>query len=431
MYGYKKDLVIFAIFIFSALSVFLATPDIFASASSDSLAGKILLQVQERGEAWYVNPGDEKRYFLGKPNDAFALMRNLGVGITNANLNRIQVADNRLAGEIDNDGDGLSDALEDSLGTDKNKADTDGDGHDDRIEILTGYNPLGAGKLPIDNTFASAQKGKILLQVQKNGEAWYVNPDNNKRYFLGRPVDAFNLMRKIGLGITNRDLNKIPLSKASSTPAISAPASSAQPPFEPVPSTPPSAAQASSTEPYFIQPSAPATSSIQELPIQDNPSELELIHCDSLNCLIGTASACRISEATYNLTIPFPLVPGEKMETVIHAIVMGRNPDGSCTITQQMEGSVISITEQNKKIMLGFGLTSDQIDAQIKSANESLNSYAVLKAILACQGTGENIAAYLVSSQTGIKSLGCLLQGGEKERSCTIEPGLSCVMKMP
>ena len=37
--------------------------------------------------------------------------------------------------------------------------------------------------------------GRILLQVEQNGEAWYVNPDNLLRYYMGRPKDAFDLMR--------------------------------------------------------------------------------------------------------------------------------------------------------------------------------------------------------------------------------------------
>jgi len=60
-----------------------------------------------------------------------------------------------------------------------------------------------------DNTLAQKLKGKILLQVEENGEAWYVFPADLKRYYLGRPIDALNLMKKIGLGITNNNLAKI------------------------------------------------------------------------------------------------------------------------------------------------------------------------------------------------------------------------------
>ena len=54
-------------------------------------------------------------------------------------------------------------------------------------------------------------RGKILIRVENKGEAWYVNPDDDKRYFLGRPADAFNLMRMLGLGITDVNLFQIPL----------------------------------------------------------------------------------------------------------------------------------------------------------------------------------------------------------------------------
>jgi S1-C subfamily serine protease len=47
----------------------------------------------------------------------------------------------------DADGDGLSDIDEAKYGTDPNKADTDGDGFKDGVEVMAGYNPLGAGKL--------------------------------------------------------------------------------------------------------------------------------------------------------------------------------------------------------------------------------------------------------------------------------------------
>lgn len=167
------------------------------------LKGRILLQVEENGEAWYVNPANLKRYYLGRPDDAFKVMKELGVGISNENLEKIQIADANFLSGVDTDGDGLSDALEDSVGTDKNKPDTDGDGLGDKEELL-------AGSLPyVDKKFTAVNFGKIFLQVESRGEAWYVNTTNLKRYYLGRPVDAFNVMRNLGLGITNADLEKI------------------------------------------------------------------------------------------------------------------------------------------------------------------------------------------------------------------------------
>lgn len=134
-----------------------------AADVSSKLKGRILLQVEAHGEAWYVDPLSEERFYLGRPSDAFRIMRELGLGITNANLNKI-------AAEFQPDQD-----LE----------------------------------------FAKKLSGKILLQVEAHGEAWYVNPQNYKKYFLGRPDDAFKIMRELGLGIKDNDLDQIKVSKNS------------------------------------------------------------------------------------------------------------------------------------------------------------------------------------------------------------------------
>ncbi len=179
-------------------------------ALTSRLSGRILLQVEEKGEAWYLSSEDNKRHYLGRPKDAFSVMRGQGVGITNENLARIPVSLDYLSGK-DTSGDGLPDAFKEALGLDINSTDSDGDGYCDYTELLHGYNPLGPGRLNYDLDFASFHSGRIFLQVEQNGEAWYVSPDNNKRYFLGRPDDAFNIMRELALGITNENLRHIPL----------------------------------------------------------------------------------------------------------------------------------------------------------------------------------------------------------------------------
>lgn len=175
-----------------------------------NLKGKIILTVEANGEAYYVNPQNQTMNYLGRPADAFNVMRSVGVGITNQNLNQIQIGLTDYVG-TDADNDGLSDLLEDAIGTDKTKTDTDSDGYTDKAEIAGGHNPLaGSGaKYSINNTFAKAQAGKIFLQVESKGEAWYINPTDNKRYFLGRPADAFAVMRKLGLGISNANFESL------------------------------------------------------------------------------------------------------------------------------------------------------------------------------------------------------------------------------
>ena len=113
------------------------------------LSGQILLQVEENGEAYYIYPENKRRYFLGRPEDAFQVMRELGLGAT----------------------------------------------HD----FITSHTTYPANVL-----------GKILIDVEQNGEAYYIYPKDKKAYYLGRPADAFRIMRELGLGITNNDLSKIP-----------------------------------------------------------------------------------------------------------------------------------------------------------------------------------------------------------------------------
>ena len=172
------------------------------------LSGRILLQVQSHGEAWYVNTADYKKYYLGRPADAFEVMRNLGTGITNNDLNKFEIGIIEYD-DSDNDQDGLANRFEQALGTDPENPDTDGDGHNDGLEIKNNYNPNGSGKLAIDNDFAKNHLGKIFLQTEQNGESWYVNPADKKRYYLGRPADAFAIMRELSLGISNQNLSQI------------------------------------------------------------------------------------------------------------------------------------------------------------------------------------------------------------------------------
>ncbi len=178
------------------------------SAMADRLQGKIVIKVEDEGKAYYVNPKNKYKYYLGRPADAFNVMRNHGVGISNVDLEKIEIGYIEASG-VDADGDGLSDMFEDAIGTDKNNNDTDSDSYLDGDEVMNGYSPKGPGRIQKDNVFAGKQKGKILLQVEGNGEAWYLNPNDNKRYFLGRPDDAFNVMRELGLGISNNDFDKL------------------------------------------------------------------------------------------------------------------------------------------------------------------------------------------------------------------------------
>ena len=69
--------------------LFTVIPTFVSAALADGLSGRILLQVQDKGQAWYVDPVLKTRVFLGRPDDAFTIMRIFGLGITDSNLAKI------------------------------------------------------------------------------------------------------------------------------------------------------------------------------------------------------------------------------------------------------------------------------------------------------------------------------------------------------
>lgn len=178
------------------------------SALSRRVAGKVLLQVEDRGQAWYVDTRTLKRYRLETGDDALRVMRKLGVGISNADLDKIP-GGVILAGLLDSDGDGLPNSQEMIWNTDPYVADSDGDGYRDATEILAGYSPNGTKRLNTDTKFAARNLGRIFLQVEDRGQAWYINPSDGKRYALADGETALAILRAFGLGISNSDLNQI------------------------------------------------------------------------------------------------------------------------------------------------------------------------------------------------------------------------------
>lgn len=174
------------------------------------LKGRILLQVEKRGQAWYVDPVTGDRFYLKDGGAAYTMFHRAGLGITNRDLARIPVGLTEGTDEAkDTDGDGLPDLLEVAIGTDPNNADSDGDGFDDMTEVRQMYNPRGKDKLSTDNGLINRLRGRILLQVEDKGQAWYLSPVDGKRYLLSDGEQAYKILRKLSLGVKDADLQKI------------------------------------------------------------------------------------------------------------------------------------------------------------------------------------------------------------------------------
>lgn len=128
----------------------------FASAESvnfsDKLEGYILLQVESVGEAWYINPVDGKRYYMRDGAAAYDIMRYFGLGASNADIEKILDADKEMIARL---------------------------------------------------------MGRIVLQIEEHGEAYYIHPKDGSVHYLKNGEAAYELMRNLSLGITNHDLARI------------------------------------------------------------------------------------------------------------------------------------------------------------------------------------------------------------------------------
>lgn len=138
------------------------------------------------------------------------------VGISNADINKIPVGLTNLTG-VDTDSDGLPDTLERALGIKPDAADTDGDKYNDRNELAINRNPLGAGKLPVDYTFAAKQKGRYFVQVKSHGQLWYVSPRDAHRYLVPSKGAALTIAASLAAPAASLGANMLSIPSLSLT----------------------------------------------------------------------------------------------------------------------------------------------------------------------------------------------------------------------
>ncbi|MFZ4648365.1 MAG: transglutaminase-like domain-containing protein [Patescibacteria group bacterium] len=150
-------------FILIILSLLIIGPN---TQAATNLSGKIVLQVQDHGQAWYISPINKQRYFLGNSAESLKILTKLGLGISNYDFKAIL------------------------------------------------------------KSVPTRLLGRILIKVEDRGKAYYIDPTNKKMYPLEKPGDVVNLIKSRGLGINNANLAKIVIAKNNTSPAtVKAPSS--------------------------------------------------------------------------------------------------------------------------------------------------------------------------------------------------------------
>jgi len=110
-------------------------------------SGRLVIEMDSQA-AWYVNPADQSRYSANSDQEVFHIMRFQSLGITNQDLAMIPTDNNDQSADL---------------------------------------------------KLVNRLKGRILLQVEEHGEAWYVNPEDGLRYYLGRPGQARQILWDLGV----------------------------------------------------------------------------------------------------------------------------------------------------------------------------------------------------------------------------------------
>ncbi len=86
----------------------------------------------------------------------------------------------------------------------------------EEVKEVTGSAPKAEEKLPVVRVESVEQlKSKIVSSVEDTTKVWYVAPNDTVRYEVSTN-NSLNLFRKVSLGITNKDLNQIPVAGSSS-----------------------------------------------------------------------------------------------------------------------------------------------------------------------------------------------------------------------
>lgn len=145
-----SSLLIIIALVLVLLIIFFAFKSAKASSGPNDLAGRILLQVEDQGQAWYLNPDNFKKYYLGRPDEAQALFKEFSL------------------------------ALE--------------------PQILNDYLREG---------FPPEMAGRLFTNRQESYEIYYINPLDLKGYSVDSPWETFLLMQNLSLGVSNDDLRSL------------------------------------------------------------------------------------------------------------------------------------------------------------------------------------------------------------------------------
>lgn len=133
-------------------ALFFAMPALAQPADNNSslFKGRLLSEANGLGGLWYVFPGDFHRYYIGSPDDAYKIICNLALGVSNADF------------------------------------------------------------VKISSSTPERFKGMFIIKVEDVGRIYYLDPLSKSFVYVQNPKNAFYLLKNISSFIAPDDLKTIP-----------------------------------------------------------------------------------------------------------------------------------------------------------------------------------------------------------------------------
>jgi hypothetical protein len=144
---------VFLLVVFFGLLFAIPALAVPADNNSSFSAGKILLDTNVLGGLWYVYPGDFHRYYVGSPEDAYKIIRNLSLGVSNADF------------------------------------------------------------IKISSSTPDRLKGMFIIKVEDVGRVFYINPSDKSFVYVQNPKTASYLLKNISVYMASDNLETIPVGK--------------------------------------------------------------------------------------------------------------------------------------------------------------------------------------------------------------------------
>jgi len=125
--------------------------------------------------------------------------------------------------------------------------------------------------------------------------------------------------------------------------------------------------------------------------------------CDNYDCLITAASKCQPISAIISYSeIPFPLNPDMSASGQTKYEIKKSSDANDCILIISFLSASFTISDKGREAALVQGMTDAQIDAQLQTMNDSLQSMVGRQTI--CPSNASIITTYLTDSKNDLES---------------------------